>query len=51
MVKWHSGDNPKTQETCCSASHGIASIWFGEANRIKTRALNVAVEMLPHLRN
>ena len=34
-----------------SADQRLASIWFGEANRIKVRALTVAVEMLPHFRN
>ena len=34
-----------------SADQRLTSIWFGEANRIKARALTVAVEMLPHFRN
>jgi phage/plasmid-like protein (TIGR03299 family) len=34
-----------------SADQRLASIWFGEANRVKSRALTVAVEMLPHFRN
>ena len=34
-----------------SADQRLASIWFGEANRTKARALTVAVEMLPHFRN
>ncbi len=34
-----------------SADQRLASAWFGEANRVKTRALTVAVEMLPHFRN
>jgi phage/plasmid-like protein (TIGR03299 family) len=34
-----------------SADQRLASIWYGEANRIKARALTVAVEMLPHFRN
>ena len=34
-----------------SADQRLASIWFGEANRIKARALTVAVEMLSHFRN
>ena len=33
------------------ADQRLATIWFGEANRIKARALTVAVEMLSHFRN
>ena len=29
----------------------LTSTWFGEANRVKARALTVAVDMLPHFRN
>ncbi len=41
-------DHRKTRQ---SAHQGLASIWFGEVNRIKAKALTVAVEMLPHFRN
>ncbi len=41
-------DHRKIRQT---ADQRLASIWFGEANRIKARALTVAVEMLPHFRN
>ena len=34
-----------------NADQRLSSTWFGEANRIKARALTVAVEMLPHFRN
>lgn len=34
-----------------SPDQRLSSIWFGEANRVKARALTVAVEMLPHFRN
>ena len=41
-------DHRKVMQT---ADQRLASIWFGEANRVKARALTVAVEMLPHFRN
>ena len=41
-------DHRKIRQT---ADQRLTSIWFGEANRVKARALTVAVEMLPHFRN
>ena len=41
-------DHRKIRQT---ADQRLTSIWFGEANRVKARALTGAVEMLPHFRN
>ena len=34
-----------------NADQRLTSTWFGEANRVKARALTVATDMLPHFRN
>ena len=41
-------DHRKTRQ---SAMQRLTSIWFGGANRLKTRALTAATALLPHWRN